>query len=346
MGLCGHEQGLTGLPTALLCLAIRKGESRATFAQEDRNRRRVPVHHRLFVRPVADPQHPHLLILHLDPVVFGVHFDRILSSNAWRENISIDEFKFESEPLVRVAGWFLRPAKGGPFPTIVYVSEGNRNQVVQEGSQISEFARKGFAVCAVDLRGIGLSMPHCPAAGPIYYHDSSLHERYVWAFFTLGKPVLGQRVWDFLCCLDYLQSRRDVDQSRIRGLGEKGAALAILLAGVLDDRLQSLLLDRPLATYQSVVESEAYSLDLSWFLYSVLNHFDLPDLIGSLAPRPCWILNAADSDGETLPQSEILARYTGAIEMFTKSDAGRQLRFIVCPEGEKAKIYSDWLQTF
>jgi cephalosporin-C deacetylase-like acetyl esterase len=271
---------------------------------------------------------------------------RILSSNAWRENIAVDEFTFESEPRVRVGGWFLRPAKGGgPFPTIVYVSEGNRNRIVQEESQISDLARKGFAVCAVDLRGIGLSMPHDPAAGPIYYHDGSLHERYAWAFFTLGKPVLGQRVWDFLRCLDYLQSRHDVDQSRIRGLGDRGAALAVLLAGVLDDRLQSLLLDRPLATYQSVVKSESYSLDLSWFLYSVLNHFDIPDLIGSLAPRPCWILNAADSDGEMLPESEVLARCARAVEIFTKSDGGRQLRFIVCPEDEKAKIYSDWLQT-
>jgi cephalosporin-C deacetylase-like acetyl esterase len=271
---------------------------------------------------------------------------RILSSNAWRENIAIDEFTFESEPLVRVAGWFLRPATGGgPFPTIVYVSEGNRNQVVQEGSQISEFTRKGFAVCAIDLRGIGLSTPHYPAAGPIYYRDSSLHERYVWAFFTLGKPVLSQRVWDFLRCLDYLQSRRDVDQSRIRGLGERGATLAVLLAGALDDRLQSFLLDRPLATYQSVVESEAYSLDLSWFLYGVLNHFDIPDLIGSLAPRSCWILNATDSDGETLPESEVLDRHTRAIELFTKSDARGQLRFTVCAEDEKAETYFDWLQT-
>jgi len=270
---------------------------------------------------------------------------RTLSSNAWRENIAVDEFMFESEPLVRVGGWFLRPAEGGPFPTIVYVSEGNRNQVVQEGSQVGELARKGYAVCAVDLRGLGVSMPHDPAAGPIYYHDGSLPERYAWAFFTLGRPVLGQRVWDVLRCLDYLQSRRDVDQSRIRGLGEKGAALAVSLAGVLDDRVRSLLLDRPLATYQSVVDSEAYSLDLSWFLYGVLNHFDIPDLIGSLAPRPCWILNAADADGERLAESEVLARYTRAIEVYTKSDAGRQVRFIVRPEDEKAKIYSDWLQT-
>lgn len=279
------------------------------------------------------------------PIQHGPLDSQTLSSNAWRENIAVDEFTFQSEPLVRVAGWFLRPAKGGPFPTIVYVSEGNRNQAVQEGSRISELARKGFAVCAIDLRGIGLSMPHDTAAGPIYYHDGSLHERYVWACFTLGKPVLGQRVWDFLRCLDYLQSRRDVDQSRIWGLGEGGAALAVLLAGVLDDRLQSLLLDRPLATYRSVVESEAFSLDFSWFLYSVLHHFDIPDLVGSLAPRPCWILNAADSDGETLAESEVSARYRGAIEMFTKSDAGRQLRFIVCPEDEKAKIVSDWLRT-
>ena len=269
---------------------------------------------------------------------------RTLSSNAWKENIVVDEFTFESEPRVRVGGWFLRPAKGGPFPTIVYVSEANRNHVVQEGSQIGELARKGFAVCAIDLRGLGLSVPHDPAAGPIYYHDGSLLERYVWAFFALGKPVLGQRVWDFLRCLDYLQSRRDVDQNRICGLAEKGAALAALLAGAVDDRLQSLLLDRPLATYQSVVESQAYSLDLSWFLYGVLRHFDIPDLIGSLAPRPCWILNAADSDGETLAESEVRARYTRAIEMFAKSDAGRQLRFVVCPEDEKSKIYPDWLQ--
>jgi cephalosporin-C deacetylase-like acetyl esterase len=270
---------------------------------------------------------------------------RTLSSNAWRENIAVDEFTFESEPLVRVGGWFLRPAKGGPFPTIVYVSDGNRNQVVQEGSEISEFARKGFAICAIDLRGIGVSIPHYPSAGPIYYRDTSLYERYAWAFFTLGKPVLGQRVWDFLRCLDYLASRRDVDQGRIRGFGEKGAALAVLLAGVLDDRVVSLLLDRPIATYQSVVESEAYSLDLSWFLYGVLKHFDIPDLIGSLAPRPCWIVNATDSDGETLAESEVLARHTRAIEVFTQSDARRQIRFIVRPEDEKAKIYSDWLQT-
>ena len=37
---------------------------------------------------------------------------RIISSNIWREDIAVDEFTLDSEPSVRVTGWFLRPAKG------------------------------------------------------------------------------------------------------------------------------------------------------------------------------------------------------------------------------------------
>ncbi len=93
------------------------------------------------------------------------------------------------------------------------------------------WCEKGFAVCAIDLRGLGVTRPHYPSAGPAFYHGEHLHERYAWACFGLGKPLLGQRVWDFLRCLDYLESRPDVDPGRILGLGEKGAALAVLLSG-------------------------------------------------------------------------------------------------------------------
>jgi cephalosporin-C deacetylase-like acetyl esterase len=269
---------------------------------------------------------------------------RILSSNIWQNDIAIDEFTLDSEPFVRVTGWFLRPAKGdSPFPTILYVSEGNRNEIAHEPSEMSGLVRKGFAVCAIDLRGLGLSMPRYPAAGPIYYQGGPW-QRYSWACFTLGKPVLGQRVWDFLRCLDYLQSRREVDQRRIYGLGEKGAALAVLLSGVLDDCLHSIMLDSPLAPYRSVVESEAYSLDISWFLYGILKHFDTPELVGSLAPRSCWFLNAADAQGKTLAESDAASLYKTSIAMFKQSDAGEKIQFMVYPEHEKMNAYSSWLQ--
>lgn len=265
-----------------------------------------------------------------------------LSSNV-RKNQAIEQFWFYSEPLARVPGWFLKPASGQqPFPTIIYVSEGNSNRVIYETSEIGALTEQGFAVCAIDLRGLGDSLPHLPDAGPAFYHSAYLHEGYAWACFTMGKPALGQRVWDLLRCLDYLQSRPDVDPHRIRGLGERGAGLAVLCAAVLDDRLHSILLDSPVATYRSVVESEFYSLDFSWFLFNVLRHFDLPDLAACVAPRSCWILNATNASGETLPKSEVSARYKRTIGTFEQMKA--DLRLKVRPERERAAVFASWLQ--
>jgi dienelactone hydrolase len=269
---------------------------------------------------------------------------RVISSNVWMDDIVVDEFQFYSEPLVRVTGWFLRPAKGGPsFPTVVFVSEGGKNHILYETSGISRLVRKGVAVCAIDLRGLGVSTPHYPSAGPLFYQDVPLEERYAWACLSLGKPLVGQRVWDLLRCLDYLQTRRDVNQTQIVGLGERGAALAVLLAAVLDDRLLSVLFHRPIATYASIVESKVYSLGLTWFLFDILRHFDLPDLTALLAPRPCWILNAANAQGETLAESDMSSVYRQAVESFRQSGAAENIRFLVRPEQGSEKVFLDWL---
>ncbi|HVB29419.1 MAG TPA: acetylxylan esterase, partial [Terriglobia bacterium] len=232
---------------------------------------------------------------------------RAVSSHT-RKDVHIEEIVLRSEPSIRVTGWFLKPAQGnGPFPTVLQVSEGNKNNAIRETGEMVHLVRKGFAVCSIDLRGLGDSIPRLPATGPVFFGRRNLQEYYAWASFALGKPVLGQRVWDCLRCLDYLESRPDVDRNRIHGFGDRGAAIAILLAAVLDDRLHSLLLDSPVATYRSIVESEAYSLQLPWFLYGVLEHFDLPDLVGSLAPRRCWLLNASNAEAKPLPESKLSA---------------------------------------
>jgi cephalosporin-C deacetylase-like acetyl esterase len=268
---------------------------------------------------------------------------RVISSNT-RKEVVIEEIVMYSEPLIRVGGWFLRPAKADrPLRTIVFTSEGSARRVPYETSEMGALVKNGFAVCAVDLRGLGDSIPHYPIAGPVFYTDE-LRNGYAWACFSLGKPVMGQRVWDFLRCLDYLESRSDVDQSRIYGVGEKGAALAVLLAAVLDSRLYSILLDSPVATYRSIVESKTYSPEFSWYVFDILKHFDLPDLVRSLAPQPCWLLNAANSQGETLSESEISLLYKHPSEVYKQSRAGGQLRFVVYPEQEKTKVLQSWLQ--
>jgi|ERR1039458_5253671 hypothetical protein len=124
----------------------------------------------------------------------------------------------------------------------------------------------------------------------------------------------------------------------------RGAALAVLLASVMDDRLQSILLDGPIASYRSIVESRVNYLYVSWFLYGVLKHFDLPDLAGCLAPRWCWLLNSTDARGEPLPESQLAALYEHALPIFKQSGASDGLQSKVCSERGKSKIIESWLQ--
>ena len=271
--------------------------------------------------------------------------DSATVSSHLRKGVHIDEIVLHSEPSIRVTGWFLKPEKSnGPFPTILHVSDRGKNSAIAETGEMVQLVSKGFAVCSVDLRGLGFSIPHLPAAGPVFYHGDNIQEDYAWASFTLGRPVMGQRVWDCLRCLDYLESRPDVDRSRIHGLGERGAGIAMLLTGVMDDRMHSLLLDSAVGTYSSLVESKAYSLELTWFLYGILKHFDLPDLVGTLAPRPCWLLNSSNAEGETWPESRLSVIYRHALGAYKQSGAGEGLRLLVQPDSERLKVLDNWLK--
>jgi cephalosporin-C deacetylase-like acetyl esterase len=269
---------------------------------------------------------------------------RTVSSHA-RDGAHIDEIVLHAAPSIRVTGWFLKPAQGaGPFPTILHASERGRYDAVEETGEIAQLVRKGFAVCSVDLRGVGFSIPRLPAAGPVFYHGDKMQEDYAWASFTLGKPVLGQRVSDCLRCLDYLQSRRDVDSGRIHGFGKHGAAIAMLLAAVMDDRLKSLMLDSIVVTYRTIVESKSYRLGPGWFLYGILKHFDLPDLVGALAPRECWLLNATNAEGEAVPESELSAIYHHALEVYEQSGAKEGLTLLVQSDDKRQNALDNWLK--
>ncbi len=271
----------------------------------------------------------------------------LLSSNT-RQGLVIEELEFRSEAQIRVPGWFIKPSgKQGPVPTVLYVSEEGKDAVVEEPSQLDALVRHGFALCAIDLRGLGVTAPRFPAAGPLFYgcDDLDVKYSYAWASLILGKPVLGQRVWDFLRCLDYLETRSDVDRAQIRVVGVAGGGCAALLGAALDDRPRSILLDHVIADFRSVVESEEYSLGLSEFVFGFLREFDLPDVICALAPRPCWIVNAAGPRGEIHSESTMRAKYKGAVEVYSRSGAEDKLRFLVRPDQERAGSLLTWLES-
>lgn len=266
---------------------------------------------------------------------------QVLSSNI-RKRDRIEEIQFESEPGVRIVGWFVAPQHGAEkHPCVLYISDGYADEAVGEPSPFENVLRQGHAVCAIALRGTGLSTPRPPRGGPVFYQQMDLGERFAWANLVLGNPVISQRVWDIVRTVDFLSSHPDVDASQIRMIGQEEAALAALMAAVIDTRLRSVLLSRMVVSYMSVVQSTDYSLPLDWFVPGILRHFDVPDLSAAVYPRPAWIVDACDAPGATLTEQEVRQHYAQRIP--DNSAVMTKVRIINTLQ-QNREPYLDWLR--
>jgi hypothetical protein len=266
---------------------------------------------------------------------------QVLSSSR-RNNTLIEEFQFESEPGLRITGWFVTPLENRSLlPTLIYLNDRGGEDIVQEPSPMESVLSSGHAICALSLRGLGLTAPRFPREGP-RFNSGGLPERFAWASLSLGQPVISQRVWDIFRGIDYVAGRADVDPSQIRILGAGGAGLATMLAAALDDRLRSVLLERTLVSYASILESEDYSLSLDWILPGVLLHFDLPDVASALGPRPLWLFNPVDARGSVLTEEALGEQYKRQLDM--GSAALGNLRTFIRPGQKSTEVLTQWLK--
>jgi hypothetical protein len=114
--------------------------------------------------------------------------------------------------------------------------------------------------------------------------------------------------------------------------------------GPIDPATNEFRLDRTPATYTSIVDSQEYSLPLDWFLPGILQHFDLPDVVAAIHPRPAWVLNAVDATEGVLPESAVHQSYLQRISAV--SPVLKKLRILTTPDipVEDKSIYIDWLK--
>jgi pimeloyl-ACP methyl ester carboxylesterase len=279
-------------------------------------------------------------LLALPPNKTALHA-QILSCNV-RKGQRIEEIQFESEPGVRIVGWFITPQDGRPtHPCILHISNGFADDVVAEPSAFDGLLDAGYAVCAIAVRGTGLSTPRPPKGGPVFYQQMDLSERFAWANLVLGTSVICQRVWDIVRTVDYLVARPDVDASQIRMIGQEEAGIAALMAAALDDRVCSILLTRMVVTYMSIVQSTEYSLALEWFVPGILRHFDLPDIVASVSPKPVRIIDTVDASGTILSVEAVQATYSHRIG---RDSAALKNFTIVTSSRDSGDEYLDWVR--
>ena len=230
---------------------------------------------------------------------------------------------------------------------ILFITAHGKDELLDEANEMQTIARNGFAVCAVDLRGFGATSPRFPLAARNLYRDAgaSLDTCYSTASLVLGKPVLGQRVWDFIRCLDYLETRSDIDMARVYVWGVAEPGLSVLIGSAIDNRPRSILCERIITDFHSVLESSDYSAELSWFASGLLKEFDLPEIMAAVAPRSLWALNPVGPQNETLPESAIRVRFEPVTRSYSNLNSPERFCVILDSGNDRANVASNWLKT-
>jgi hypothetical protein len=71
----------------------------------------------------------------------------------------------------------------------------------------------------------------------------------------------------------------------------------------------------------------------------------MADLVGALAPRHCWLLNATNSKSEHFPQLKLSAIYRRAPDFYTLGGASEGLNLLVQSADKRQNVLDNWLRT-
>ncbi len=108
----------------------------------------------------------------------------------------------------------------------------------------------------------------------------------------VGKTLLGMRVDEIIRAVDYLAARPDVDATSITAYGKAGAGVALLHAAALDRRITRVVLEDTPASFRAILDQPLHRDAPEIVIPGVLTHYDIPDLIRSIAPRKVTDLNS------------------------------------------------------
>jgi dienelactone hydrolase len=112
------------------------------------------------------------------------------------------------------------------------------------------------------------------------------------AALMLGRTLGGYRVWDSRRALDWLSARPEVDPSRLGMAGISGGGMTTFFTGALETRLKAVLVCGYFNTFRGSVYSILHCSDNH--IPGILRWFEMPDLVGLIAPRYAFFKQGED----------------------------------------------------
>jgi len=156
-----------------------------------------------------------------------------------------------------------------------------------DGNYAQTLAQAGYLVCAVEQRGLGERLTNQTGDGP--FPRSCRHLAFV--YLMHGRTLLGERCWDALCAILYLQSRPDVQVGVLGCLGHSGGSCTALWLSALDPRITVVVVSGYFCSFKASILAMPHCE--CNYVPGVLEWAEMGDVSALIAPRPFCAVNGA-----------------------------------------------------
>lgn len=191
-----------------------------------------------------------------------------------RDGYRLEMYGLKGEEGCLVPTYVFVPEKPGKYPAIVYLNPKGKLAEAAPGKQIEELVKKGFIVAAPDVINTGETRFKFRNDNPINFGS-----------VLIGRSIVGIQAGDIIRVVNFLKSFPDVDKNKIGGMAIGEMSPALLHAAAFDASIKSVALISTPVSYKSMVLNKFFNFPFTCCVAGSLTAYDLPDLIGTIAPR-------------------------------------------------------------
>lgn len=167
----------------------------------------------------------------------------------------------------------------------------------------------GWDIVTADLRTVGHYMNPGDAIGRAPDHNTS-----EWGLW-IGRPLLGQWVWDVQRLLDVLIERTPQSTRHITVIGLGSAGLLALTVAAIDPRVHGAATVGSLASLLTDVPYEGQRMGS--LAPGMVRHVgDIAHLASLIAPRPVRVVNPVHADGKPLGSTEVGVQFAPSQKVY------------------------------
>jgi len=237
-----------------------------------------------------------LELLGLDPFPENTPLDPVVTGTVDHERFTVENLYFQSLPgLYVTANLYIPKNLDKPAPAILYVcGHGEvKKDGVSYGNKVSYqhhgewFARNGYVCLTIDTVQLG----------EIQGIHHGTYRYNMWWWNCRGYTPAGVEAWDCIRALDYLETRKEVDASRIGVTGRSGGGAYSWWIAAIDDRIKAAVPVAGITDLQNHVVDGCVEGHCDCMFMVNTYRWDYPMVAALVAPRPLLISN---SDKDTI----------------------------------------------